>query len=123
MERTLEAADLDADERRLLAAFADALSREFGPDLHGLWLFGSRARGQRSGPESDVDLLVIVEGATGGTQDRVSQLLHDAGTRVGQAGLAFFFAPIVVTPEWIDGRRAIDAFFIQDVDRDRITVA
>jgi predicted nucleotidyltransferase len=45
----------------LLAATKDALKSLYGDRLKGLVLFGSTARGE-AGPDSDVDLLVLLEG-------------------------------------------------------------
>ncbi len=50
------------DERavaRGIALFADLVRQRYGPKLRGVFLFGSRARGDAS-PFSDVDLAVIV---------------------------------------------------------------
>lgn len=52
-----------------LRAAADAALRAH-PELLGIWLFGSRARGD-CGPRSDVDLLLVVRQASGRMMDRV----------------------------------------------------
>ncbi|MBN9021089.1 MAG: nucleotidyltransferase domain-containing protein [Rhizobiales bacterium] len=44
---------------RGIALFADIVGRRYGSSLRGLFLFGSRARGDAS-PFSDVDLAVVV---------------------------------------------------------------
>ena len=51
---------LTTPERRALAALADWLRARFGDRLRELLLFGSRARGE-SGPDRDIDLLVILD--------------------------------------------------------------
>jgi len=35
------------------------LETELGPHLRAVWLYGSRARGEQAGEDSDVDLLAV----------------------------------------------------------------
>lgn len=42
----LAEASLSNGERALLERFADELQARLGSDLHAVWLFGSRARGE-----------------------------------------------------------------------------
>jgi antitoxin ChpS len=49
----------DATVARALRAFAAAVRRHFGDRLRGLYLFGSRARGDHT-PESDADVAVVL---------------------------------------------------------------
>ncbi len=116
----LNAAELTESERRVVERFASRLDNEVGGDLRGLWLYGSRARGTAH-PESDVDLLVIADGG----RDRYGRI---AGDLSEQAAIAenespFRFSVHVYDPEWLRGRRAIESFFIQEVDRDKIVLA
>lgn len=46
---------------RLLKRVKSALAKTFGPRLRGIVLYGSEARGQSS-PDSDIDLLVLLDG-------------------------------------------------------------
>lgn len=60
--RTFEALGrLDPQRRRWVEEFRDRLRALLGERLRDLRLFGSEARGQ-GGPESDIDLLVLVDG-------------------------------------------------------------
>jgi predicted nucleotidyltransferase len=52
---------MESDLRELLRAVRQQLSRLFGDDLYAVLLFGSRARGE-AGPESDVDILIVMRG-------------------------------------------------------------
>src|SRR3954454_23069861 len=52
-------AALDEREREVLERFVAALAEEYGEDLDGVWLYGSRARGERTHDESDIDVLVV----------------------------------------------------------------
>lgn len=47
-------------ERAAVAEYARRLSQNLGRELKGLWLFGSRARGDHDA-DSDIDLLVVLK--------------------------------------------------------------
>jgi predicted nucleotidyltransferase len=49
----------ESDMRELLRTLRQQLSGLLGDDLHAVLLFGSCARGE-AGPESDVDILVVM---------------------------------------------------------------
>lgn len=117
---SLAAASLSAEEKRVLKRWVELLKAEFGADLHGVWLYGSRARGERPGPDSDVDLLVV--SSRGHFQDdlRVITLLSDAAEAEGANSASF--SPKLYDPELIAQRREIRSFFMQEVDRDKIVL-
>lgn len=52
----------DAGWQRATREFIDALRKHYGERLHAVVLFGSRARGDAHETESDVDLLVVLNG-------------------------------------------------------------
>lgn len=64
---------LDAEERQAVEEFRDRLRAELGPRLRDLRIFGSKARGDDHG-DSDIDLLVLIDGDAGPTADRVREL-------------------------------------------------
>lgn len=113
-------ADAALDERELevLERFVRALVDEYGADLDAVWLYGSRARGERTHDESDVDVLVVTR------SERDDKPLIPALWRV----LAALGEPrVLVDPRqrsraWVEDRRAIDSFFLRDVDRDKIVL-
>lgn len=53
---------LDPLTRVALERFKSILSARYGPHLHGLYLFGSRARGDHR-PDSDADIAVVLDAA------------------------------------------------------------
>jgi len=73
-------------------------------------LFGSAARGEM-GPDSDVDVLVVMPERTNHTE--VGLLLH---TRFG--GLGFGVEVVVATPEELDRHRDDIGFVYYDVVRE-----
>jgi antitoxin ChpS len=63
---------------RDVRAFAQALSRRYGASLRGIFMFGSRARGDNR-PDSDVDLAVVVDSVPTDWRERgaLSDLSYD----------------------------------------------
>lgn len=107
-------------QQRVVEAFVHSLRDRLGDGLRSVWLFGSRARGDESGPSSDVDLLVVSDGGSkidGPIATEVMSLVaFEAGTD------PFQFTTIVWDPAWLKRRREIRSFFIQEVDRDKIVL-
>lgn len=116
----LNAAQLTENERQTVEHFASRLGNALGGDLRALWLYGSRARGSAH-PESDIDLLVIADGG----QDRYGRLAGDLSEEAAIAAgeSPFDYSVHVHDPEWLQSRREIESFFIQEVDRDKIVLA
>jgi predicted nucleotidyltransferase len=83
--RTTE--QLDPLTRVALERFKSILSARYGPHLHGLYLFGSRARGDHR-PDSDADIAVVLDAADDpiGEQwsliDLVYDILLDTGVHI-----------------------------------------
>lgn len=115
----LEQATLDKPESRTIRRFVELLEGRLGAGLAGVWLYGSRARGETAGPESDIDLMVVTAGGNSDAE-RVDDLLFEAAEREGSNPFAFSLQ--VVSPEWLDGRRDIRSFYIAEVDRDKIVL-
>jgi predicted nucleotidyltransferase len=117
---TAAEASLTMEERRAVERFVELVGRELGSELHSVWLYGSRARGEPPAEESDVDLIVVTRR---GWDDlpRVMKLMDEAAEAEG--AMPAFFSIHVYTPEHIAQRREIRSFFIQEVDRDKIVLA
>lgn len=118
----LESTSLSPLERRVLARFVALVEAELGSELGGVWLYGSRARGEPPGEDSDVDLLVVAPIEDWREQDRRIGRLADAAADAEGAS-PFDFSVLVYTPEQLAQRREIESFFIQEVDRDKIVLA
>ncbi len=117
---SLAGTSLSATERRVLDRLVRSLEEKLRDDLLAVWLYGSRARGEpRRDEDSDVDLLVVT---SAGRRD--GQLVRDTLDRVAEAEGAnpFAFSVFVYDADALADRRAIDSFFIREVDRDRVVL-
>lgn len=57
----------------VLKTLSEQLKYRLGPHLRGLWLFGSRARGDAR-PSSDYDLLILVDDKTPEIRNQILDL-------------------------------------------------
>jgi predicted nucleotidyltransferase len=113
---------LRADERTLLDRFVEELHLRLGDELHGVWLFGSRARGEEPSEYSDVDVLAFVDDASWDGRMGVRGVLDDAARELGLDALTWSFSVHVHTPDWLAQRREIRSFFVAELDRDKIVL-
>lgn len=118
----LSGTSLRADERGLLERYVEELRLRLGDELHGVWLFGSRARGEEPAEDSDVDVLVFVDDASWDGRMRVRRILDDAARELGVDALAWHFSVHVHTPAWLAQRREIRSFFVAELDRDKVAL-
>lgn len=116
----LAPASLSSVERRVVERLVERLREELGPDLHEIWLYGSRARGETPHAESDIDLMVIAEKGDSHYGMRVIELVYEVANAEGVSPV--WYSTSVADREWIRGRREIRSFFIQEVDRDKIVL-
>jgi hypothetical protein len=113
---------LSGPERALVERFVEELRAALGAQLQAVWLFGSRARGERPSAESDVDVLVLVDDASWDGRMLVRGLLDDAARDLGLDALTWSFSVHVHTQAWLAQRREIRSFFIAEVDRDKVVL-
>lgn len=119
---TLAETSLSADERALVERFVEELRARLKDELHAIWLFGSRARGEQPSNESDVDMLVLVDDASWDGRMLVRGMLDDAARELDLDALTWSFSVHVHTPAWLAQRREIRSFFIAEVDRDKVVL-
>ena len=81
------------------------LRDELGSDLHAIWLFGSRARGETPHPESDIDLMVLADGSSWQIGLTAIEPAQEIAPAEGVSPIWYSFS--VRTPEWLRGRREI----------------
>lgn len=116
----LAEATLSEAERAALERLVPALENDFGSRLRSIWLYGSRARGEMPHPESDVDLLVVLDQRSMEDDRRVYDAVYDAAKAEGVSPI--FLSTLVYDVARIAQRREIESFFIQEVDRDKIVL-
>jgi predicted nucleotidyltransferase len=116
----LAPASLTHGERRVVERLVERLPEELDSDLHAIWLYGSRARGEPPHPESDIDLMVLADGGRLQIGLMATELAHEIAPIEGVGPTWFSFS--VRTPEWLRGRREIRSFFIAEVDRDKLVL-
>ena len=78
-------APTEAEVAKALAAVAEAVHVHYGDRLEGLYLFGSRARGDHR-PDSDADVVVVLadgDWAEWVERRRLNRLAYDAGFDCG----------------------------------------
>jgi predicted nucleotidyltransferase len=119
----LSQARLSVGERALLERFASELRSQQGLKSQAVWLFGSRARGEETREDSDVDVLVLTENASWENKMRIHAALQTAARALGLEALTWSFSIHVNTPAWLEQRRRVHSFFIAEVDRDKIPLS
>jgi predicted nucleotidyltransferase len=113
-------ASLTDAERRVLARLVDRFRVELGSDLHAIWLYGSRARGEQTHAESDIDLMVIADGGDRRYGMKSIDIVHEVARAEGVSPV--WYSVFLADPAWVHGRREIRSFFIAEVDRDRLVL-
>lgn len=68
-----------------------------------------------------MDLLVIAEGDRE-CQRRIAMDLSEAAAKA-EGEDPFTYSVHVFDPEWLQSRREIESFFVQEVDRDKVVLA
>jgi predicted nucleotidyltransferase len=116
----LAPASLSHAERRVVERLVERLPDELGSDLHAIWLYGSRARGETPHPESDIDLMVLADGSVLQNGLKATELVMEIAPDEGVSPV--WYSISVRPPEWLRGRREIRSFFIAEVDRDKIVL-
>lgn len=113
---TVADARLSAEEREVIERWIERLRGEF--ELDAVWLFGSRARGEADRGDSDVDLLVITRGDPERDRRRAWELIDEAARALGADPTVF--VPHTWNRAWLENRREIRSFFVQELDRDKV---
>lgn len=117
---TLAQASLTGGERRALTRAVEALEAELGEDLLAVWLYGSRARGERLSEDSDIDLMVVVSDSES-LRARVRRIVDD--TAVREKGNPFVFSSRVTDPRALAEKAAVESLYLREVERDRIVLS
>jgi type I restriction enzyme R subunit len=117
----LEQTSATEAERDAVERFLRALGEELGHGLDAVWLYGSRARREPPGAESDVDLLVLTDGGREQDRSRIIELATEAALSAsGENGVSL--SPLIQAPDWVRQRREGADPFIREVDHDKVVL-
>jgi predicted nucleotidyltransferase len=106
---------LPDDVRAALDAFRGLLRARFGARLCELTLFGSYARGEAT-EDSDVDVLVVIEGLTMAERRAALDLAYDAQEPARYVALA----PLVFSTSEAADRRGRERLIMADIAADGV---
>lgn len=128
LEDALSVAALDERERLVVDRIVARLSGKLGGGLLAVWLYGSRARGEADPGEtdpdrrSDIDLLAIVDSSRDASELKwwAQPMVEEEADAAGDSPV--YYSLRVLDAEWLRGRREIESFFIQEVDRDKLVL-
>jgi predicted nucleotidyltransferase len=115
----MERSALPAMVVEALERFRRDLRERFGARLELVRLFGSHARGD-AWEESDVDVLVLIDGVTQEERDEVIALAWRAGDIAPDSWLVL--SPLVRTPGQFEELRRAERRIARDIDREGITL-
>ena len=107
---------LRVDERTALTTFVDWVRGRFGDRLRELKLFGSRARGEGH-EESDVDVLVVVDGVTTSEGRELTDRTGDLYTEH-----EVFISPLLLSTEHWARLRRLERLIVAEIDRDGVAL-
>lgn len=129
LDDALALAALNDLEWRVVERLLSRLREKLGEGLLAVWLYGSRARGEADPDEtdpdrrSDVDLLAIVDPSLDAEAARwwAQPMVEAEADAEGDSPV--YYSLRIFDAEWLRGRREIESFFIQEVDRDKLILA
>ncbi len=103
---------------RSLDRFQSALRARFGDRLREAVLFGSQARGDAH-EESDVDVLVVVDGLGERERRRVYEMAYDAGVE-GEELVSI--SPLAYATDHVADMRAREKRLMREIARDGVAL-
>jgi predicted nucleotidyltransferase len=105
---------LSASEAAAVREFVAAVREMLGPQLEGVRLFGSRARGQGH-EESDIDLALVVRAGGRARRHAIYDLAFDIGLAHGVS-----LAPLVLEEERFEALKQRERRIALDIEREGI---
>lgn len=120
---------LNERERDVVERILGRLREKFAAHLLAVWLYGSRARGEADPGEtdpdlrSDIDLLAVLDTSQSVEEARLWALPMVEAEADALGDSPVYYSLRIFDAEWLRGRREIDSFFTQEVDRDKVVLA
>lgn len=108
--------ELTGSDKGLIERYCQRLRGEFPDQVGQILLFGSYARGE-AGPQSDIDLLIVLK-----SQDRrlKKQVLDLAWEVMSDCGFKTFLSPIVFSKKDYDQYQRWNSSFLTNVSQDAV---
>jgi predicted nucleotidyltransferase len=127
----IQLADLTLSERErdVVERILRRLREKFAAHLLAVWLYGSRARGEADPGEtdpdlrSDIDLLAVLDASQSVEEARLWALPMVEAEADALGDSPVYYSLRIFDAEWLRGRREIESFFTQEVDRDKVVLA
>ncbi|MFL4987304.1 MAG: nucleotidyltransferase family protein [Microvirga sp.] len=110
----------DEEVGSALRSFAAELRREYGDRLRGLYLFGSRARGDHK-PDSDADVAIVLRDGDWRFWDEKMKLV-DMAFGIGVDHRLYLQPWPFTESEWEDPERSRRARLIRSAQRDAVVI-
>jgi predicted nucleotidyltransferase len=97
------------------AQFASTLKADFGARLRGIRLYGSAARGDWT-PESDIDVLVLLDHVSNEDEERIVKRAMTAGV----LGSGLVIQPVFMTQAAFAHLRSRERLFALEIEREGV---
>ncbi len=107
---------LTAEDRKALSVFTKNLRDDLGGRVRRIVLYGSKARGEGF-PDSDIDVLVVVDRETAHAHDAISGAAYEAAVHSQS-----FVAPYTVTEAYWRKLLRRQTFFSRNLERDGVEI-
>ena len=103
-------------EKKAVATFVRGIRKALGDDLVGVTLFGSKVRGDY-GPESDVDLLILLRVKNYKAEDKIFSILVDVELATNTP-----LSPIVYFRRRYERSKRLGSPFIKTVEAEGVAL-
>jgi predicted nucleotidyltransferase len=100
---------LSSTEGQALASFVERVVNELGPDITDMRIFGSKARGD-AGPESDLDVLVLVRDSAYALKRRILWIAADISLEY-----SVLLSPRIIPPDAWNEMAGADTLFFRTI--------
>jgi predicted nucleotidyltransferase len=107
---------LSGRELNAVVLFSERARKLIGDNLVEVKVFGSKVRGE-SGPESDIDIVLIVKKRDLSTTEQISEITADINV-----AFDVVISPVIYSEHEYERNRYFDTLFIQNIEREGVAV-